>query len=90
MEYKKQIKRGNLVTLSSVKVIALGKEGTPGTGKASLPSAKTLAVGKEASFTECLLKHSTKELTKGPTSDTFAEYCSSGHSAKREPLPSAP
>jgi hypothetical protein len=32
-----------------------------------------LALGKEASFVECLLAHSAKELTKGSTGDTFAE-----------------
>jgi hypothetical protein len=36
-----------------------------GTGKASLPSVVTLAVGKEASFVMCLLEHSANKLTKG-------------------------
>jgi hypothetical protein len=38
-----------------------------------LPSAMELALGKEASFVECLLSHSAKELTKGPTGDPFAD-----------------
>jgi hypothetical protein len=62
-----------LVTLPSVKVIALGKEGTLGTGKASLSSDVALAFGKEGTFDECLLVHSAKELTKGPAGDPFAE-----------------
>jgi hypothetical protein len=74
-------------TLPSVKVISLGKEALCrvsrsyhsakkahlGTGKASLLSAVALALGKEASFIECLLVHSAKELTKGSASDPFAE-----------------
>jgi hypothetical protein len=36
-----------------------------GTSKVSLPSVVALALGKEASFAECLLVHSAKELTKG-------------------------
>jgi hypothetical protein len=65
-------KRGILVTLLSV---TLGKEtlcrvsrsyhsakkAHLGTGKASLPSVVALSLGKEASFIECLLVHSTKE-----------------------------
>jgi hypothetical protein len=39
-------KKGMLDTLPSVKVIALGKEGTLGTGKASLSSDVALAFGK--------------------------------------------
>jgi hypothetical protein len=60
-------------SLPSVKVEALGKEGTPGTGKASWPSDVALALGKEASFAECLLVQSIKKLTKGSTGDIFAE-----------------
>jgi hypothetical protein len=48
-------KRGNTQqrgTLPSVMTIALGKEGTPGTGKASLPSVVALTLGKEATFAE--------------------------------------
>jgi hypothetical protein len=37
-----------------------------GTGKASLTSVVALTLGKEATFAECLLMHSAKELTKGP------------------------
>jgi hypothetical protein len=44
-----------------------------GTSKASLPSVVTLALGKEASFAECLLAHSAKKLTKGPAGGPFAE-----------------
>jgi hypothetical protein len=43
------------------------------TGKASLPSVVVLALDKEASFIECLLVHSAKELTKGPADDPFVE-----------------
>jgi hypothetical protein len=43
------------------------------TGKASLPSVVALTLGKEATFAECLLMHSAKELTKGPTGAPFAE-----------------
>ena len=39
-------KKGMLDTLPSVKVIALGKEGTLGTSKASLSSDVALAFGK--------------------------------------------
>jgi hypothetical protein len=73
-----------------------------GTGKASLPSAVALTLGKEASFVECLQEHSTKKLTKGPAGRPFAEYrlvdtrqrgylfaeCIRWHSAKApSPLP---
>jgi hypothetical protein len=44
-----------------------------GTSKASLPSATTLTLGKEASFAECLLAHSAKKLTKGPAGSLVAE-----------------
>jgi hypothetical protein len=44
-----------------------------GTGKASLPSAVALAFSKEESFVECLLEHSAKKLTKGPTGGLFVE-----------------
>jgi hypothetical protein len=47
-----------------------------GTGKTSLPSAVALALGKEASFVECLLEHSAKNLTKGPAGRPFAECMS--------------
>jgi hypothetical protein len=45
-----------------------------------------LALGKEATFVECHLIRSTKELVKGPTGSFFAECQYSGHSAKNEPL----
>jgi hypothetical protein len=45
-------------TLPSVLVIA--KKAHLGTGKASLMSAMTLTLGKEATFAECLLLQSTK------------------------------
>jgi hypothetical protein len=38
-----------------------------------LHSAVTLTLGKEESFAECLLAHSAKKLTKGPTGGTFAK-----------------
>jgi hypothetical protein len=38
-----------------------------------LSSAVASALGKEATFAECLLVHSAKVLTKGPTGDLFAE-----------------
>jgi hypothetical protein len=44
-----------------------------GTGKDSLLSVVVLALGKEASFNECLLEYSTKELTKGSAGDPFVE-----------------
>jgi hypothetical protein len=44
-----------------------------GTGKASWPSDAALALDKEASFVECLLVQSVKELTKRSTGDIFAE-----------------
>jgi hypothetical protein len=44
-----------------------------GTDTASLPSAKTTALGKEATFAECLIIHSAKGLTKGSAGDPFAE-----------------
>jgi hypothetical protein len=44
-----------------------------GTDKASLPSAMTLTLGKEASFAECLLTHSAKKLAKGPAGGLVAE-----------------
>jgi hypothetical protein len=43
------------------------------TGKVSLPSAMTSALGKEATLTECLLVHSVKVLTKGAAGDLVAE-----------------
>jgi hypothetical protein len=43
------------------------------TGKASLLSVVALALGKEATFGECLLVHSTKKLTKGPAGDIIVE-----------------
>jgi hypothetical protein len=44
-----------------------------GTGKDSLLSVVVLALGKEASFNECLLEYSAKELTKGSAGDPFVE-----------------
>jgi hypothetical protein len=44
-----------------------------GTGKAFLPSAVALALGKEANFAECPLEHSIKNLTKGPAGGHYAE-----------------
>jgi hypothetical protein len=44
-----------------------------GTGKASWSSDVALSLGKEASFVECLLVQSVKELTKRSTGDIFAE-----------------
>jgi hypothetical protein len=44
-----------------------------GIGKASLPSVVAVALGKEATFVECLLVHSAKVMTKGPAGDLFAE-----------------
>jgi uncharacterized lipoprotein NlpE involved in copper resistance len=64
-------KRGFLVTLSSV---TLGKEVHLGTGKASLPSAMTLVLGKKAPFAECLVVHSAKRQAKGPTGAPFAKH----------------
>jgi hypothetical protein len=52
----------------------------------TLPSAIASALGKEATFVECLLVHSAKVLTKGPTGDLVAECWSGGYSAKRETL----
>jgi hypothetical protein len=75
-----------------------------GTGKASLSSALTLTLGKEANFVKCPLEHSEKNLTKGADGGTFAECrlvdtrqsgnffaeCHLEHSAKApSPLPSA-
>jgi hypothetical protein len=40
---------------------------------AFLPSVVALTLDKEANFAECLQMHSTKELTKGPAGDPFAE-----------------
>jgi hypothetical protein len=57
----------------SVRAIASTKKEYLGIGKASLPSATDLALGKEASFAERLLEHSAKKLTKGPTGDLFVE-----------------
>jgi hypothetical protein len=59
--------------MPSVKIIALGKKAHLGTGKASLPSVMALALGKEASFAECLLVHLVKELTKGLNGVPFVE-----------------
>jgi hypothetical protein len=64
---------GILVTLPSATTIALGKEDTPGTSKASLPSAVAEPLRKEATFIECLLMHSTTRLTKVSTGALFAE-----------------
>jgi hypothetical protein len=44
------------------------------TDKASLSSVVPLLLGKEASFVDCLLVHSAKELTKGSAGDPFAEW----------------
>jgi hypothetical protein len=45
------------------------------------------ALGKEATFAECLLLvHSAKVLTKGPVGDLVAECLSGGHSAKRKTI----
>jgi hypothetical protein len=44
-----------------------------GTGKAFLPSVVALALGKEATFVECLLVHSAKVLTKRSAGDLFVE-----------------
>jgi hypothetical protein len=89
MKYKKQIKNvytGHIAecytrqrtSLPSVRAIALGKEPDAGkvylgTGKVSLPSAVAPTLGKEASFPECLLEHSTKNLTPGPAGGPFVE-----------------
>jgi hypothetical protein len=51
----------------------LAKKAHLGTGKAALPSVVAFALGKEASFVECLLEHPAKELTKGPAGHIFAE-----------------
>jgi hypothetical protein len=54
----------NLVTLVSlISLVCVFSEFI--LGKSSLPSGVAFALGKEASFAECLLVHSTKELTKG-------------------------
>jgi hypothetical protein len=43
------------------------------TGKTYLSSVVALALGKEVTFAECFLVHSTKELTKGPAGDLIVE-----------------
>jgi hypothetical protein len=60
-----------------------------GTSKASLPSDVVLALDKEALFAECLLMHSAKGLSKGPTGAPFAECQAGRHSVNRASLPSA-
>jgi hypothetical protein len=77
-------KRGILVTLPSV---TLGKEvlcRVPrpqhstknvhlGTDKASLPSVTIIVLGKETTFAECHIMHSTKRPSKEPTGAPVAE-----------------
>jgi hypothetical protein len=53
--------------------IALSKEDTPRTDKASLSSVMAEALRKEATFVECLLMHSATRLAKGPTRALFVE-----------------
>jgi hypothetical protein len=55
----------------------------------TLPSVVAAALGKEATFAECLLEHSANGLAKELTGAPFAESKSSRHSIKMEPLPSA-
>jgi hypothetical protein len=43
------------------------------TSKASSPSVVVSTLGEEATFTECLLVHPTKVLTKGLAGDLFVE-----------------
>jgi hypothetical protein len=45
-----------------------------------------LALGKEATFVECLLVHLAKLLTKGSVGDFFDECKSDGHLVKMETL----
>jgi hypothetical protein len=51
----------------------LTKKAHLGTGTVSLPSVVALALNKQATFAECLLMLSAKELIKGPAGDLFAE-----------------
>jgi hypothetical protein len=44
-----------------------------GIGKASLSSDVAEALGKEATFVECILMHSAKRLAMGPTGAPVAE-----------------
>jgi hypothetical protein len=73
-------------SLPSVRATTLGREATPGHGKASLPSVVALTLGKEASFAECLLEHSAKKMTKGLAGRPFAECRLVEHSAKAPSL----
>jgi hypothetical protein len=85
---KTQLETGKAY-LASVVALTLGE----GTGKGAWLCSRCrelvqLSIGKDRTFTECLLIHSAQVLTKVSTGSFFAECCDSRHSAKSKPSPS--